>query len=388
MKYIKDGQEHRIDGDIRPFGVHEVRYDDARYFIESEDGVRENVENKRKSPSKAPSKATIPHFGSESESDDEEELLQLIQQFQAKEKPWGEDSCDEEEADAICNDISEVKVIKRTPELSENPLSIIRAPEKHYKALSARVMTNVTNLDTFFVPPKVEVVNGKKEVMEGILFYKSENEKHVDLIELENSDDEAFEDITIPRYFSDKLKSVIHRSGCPTRRSRSDRKRCQKMWDIPQNRIVLPNGRTSHTRGLGFNKNSSRHTYTCNMVTINMESSEEYRPLDFEQLEEGGQATIDELLEVNLGTEEEPRPTYISALLPKDEQSNLKALLLEFVDCFAWTYKEMPGLDHEVAVHKLTISPDVRPVKQAPRRMRVDLEEQIIAETKKLIEAG
>nr|CAD1818061.1 unnamed protein product [Ananas comosus var. bracteatus] len=187
-------------------------------------------------------------------SDDDEELLQLIQQFQAKEKPWGEDSCDEEEADAICNDISEVKVIKRTLELSENPLSIIRAPEKHYKALPARVMMNVTNLDTFFVPPKVEVVNGKKEVIEGILFYKSEYEKHVDLIELENSDDETFEDITIPRYFSNKLKSVIHRSGCPTRRSRSDRKRCQKMWDIPQNRIVFPNGRTSHTRGLGSTK--------------------------------------------------------------------------------------------------------------------------------------
>nr|CAD1839597.1 unnamed protein product [Ananas comosus var. bracteatus] len=124
------------------------------------------------------------------------------------------------------------------------------------------------------------------------------------------------------------------------------------------------------------------------MVTINMESSEECMPLDFEQLEDGGQATIDELLEVNLGTEEEPRPTYISALLRKEEQSNLKALLLEFVDCFALTYKEMPGLDPEVAVHKLTISPDIRPVKQAPRRMRADLEEQIIAETKKLIEAG
>ena len=48
----------------------------------------------------------------------------------------------------------------------------------------------------------------------------------------------------------------------------------------------------------------------------------------------------------------------------------------------------MPGLDPDVAVHRLAISPDVVPIKQAPRRMRVEVEEQVIAETKKLIDAG
>ncbi|PKU83336.1 RNA-directed DNA polymerase [Dendrobium catenatum] len=48
----------------------------------------------------------------------------------------------------------------------------------------------------------------------------------------------------------------------------------------------------------------------------------------------------------------------------------------------------MPGLDPEVAVHKLAISSDAVPVKQSPRRMRLEIEQQVIAETKKLIEAG
>lgn len=50
------------------------------------------------------------------------------------------------------------------------------------------------------------------------------------------------------------------------------------------------------------------------------------RTLFLLEIEDGGQATIDELVVVNLGTEEEP-----SALLPEDQ---LKTLLLEFTDCF------------------------------------------------------
>ena len=48
----------------------------------------------------------------------------------------------------------------------------------------------------------------------------------------------------------------------------------------------------------------------------------------------------------------------------------------------------MPGLDPAVAVHKLAINPEATPVNQAPGRMRLELEEKVIAETKKRIEAG
>jgi len=63
------------------------------------------------------------------------------------------------------------------------------------------------------------------------------------------------------------------------------------------------------------------------------------------ELEEGGQNQIDELVEINLETEEDPRPTYISASLPNDKQEQLTSFLREYIDCFAWNYHEMPGLD-------------------------------------------
>ena len=56
-------------------------------------------------------------------------------------------------------------------------------------------------------------------------------------------------------------------------------------------------------------------------------------------LEDGVQATVDELREINLGTTEEPQPTFISALLTLEEEEGYLKLLVEYKDVFAWTYK-------------------------------------------------
>lgn len=48
----------------------------------------------------------------------------------------------------------------------------------------------------------------------------------------------------------------------------------------------------------------------------------------------------------------------------------------------------MPGLDPNVAVHRLAVSSQCRYVKQAPRRFRPELQVQINAEIDKLINAG
>ncbi|XP_070025641.1 uncharacterized protein [Nicotiana sylvestris] len=106
------------------------------------------------------------------------------------------------------------------------------------------------------------------------------------------------------------------------------------------------------------------------------------------KLEKGGKTTIDTLKEVNLGTEEEPRPTCLSALLEVDEESTYIELLKEFRDVFAWSYKEMPGLDPKVAIHHLAVKNDALPIKQAQRRFRPDLVPLIETEVNKLIEIG
>ena len=107
-----------------------------------------------------------------------------------------------------------------------------------------------------------------------------------------------------------------------------------------------------------------------------------------QQLEDGGQLTIDELVEINLRTEEDPCPTYLSASLTPEERENYSEFLMEFRDCFAWSYKEMPGLDTQVATHKLSIDPKFRPVKQQPRRFPSELLDDVIAEVENLITAG
>lgn len=131
---------------------------------------------------------------------------------------------------------------------------------------------------------------------------------------------------------------------------------------------------------------------SCHHITIIEESETGTHEEDAENapqsLEDGGQSTVDELKEVNLGTIEEPRPTFISASLSNEEVDKYMSLLTEYRDIFAWSYKEMPGLDPKVAVHHLAIKPGYRPIKQAQRRFRPELIPQIEVEVNKLIEAG
>ncbi|KAL0383117.1 UNVERIFIED_CONTAM: hypothetical protein Scaly_0599000 [Sesamum calycinum] len=105
------------------------------------------------------------------------------------------------------------------------------------------------------------------------------------------------------------------------------------------------------------------------------------------QLEDGIQATIDELKELNLDRTEEPHPIFISALLSLEEEQYFKTLG-EYKDVFAWTKKEMPGLDPKVSIHHLGIKYGAHPVKQSQRVLRPDLIPCIEMEVNKFIEAG
>jgi len=53
-----------------------------------------------------------------------------------------------------------------------------------------------------------------------------------------------------------------------------------------------------------------------------------------------GFTSVDDLVEVDIGNGDRPRPTFISA-----------NLLKEYKDCFAWDYTEMPGLDRSIFEH-------------------------------------
>ncbi|KAG9444448.1 hypothetical protein H6P81_015788 [Aristolochia fimbriata] len=61
--------------------------------------------------------------------------------------------------------------------------------------------------------------------------------------------------------------------------------------------------------------------------------------------EEGGQSTVDELKKVDLGTKEDPRPTFLSASLSVEEEVEYMSLLREYRNIFARNYTKIPGLD-------------------------------------------
>ena len=91
---------------------------------------------------------------------------------------------------------------------------------------------------------------------------------------------------------------------------------------------------------------------------------------------------------VNLGTDENPRNLMIRGGLTDEQSKELTQLLSEYIDVFAWSYEDMPGLDPSIVVHKLPTREDIKPKKQKLRRFRLDILLKIKEEVKKLIEVG
>ena len=100
-----------------------------------------------------------------------------------------------------------------------------------------------------------------------------------------------------------------------------------------------------------------------------------------------GFTSADELEEVDIGSRDRPRPTYVSAKLDPEYKRELVDLLREFKDYFAWEYYEMLGLDRSIVEHRLPIKPRYRPIKQAPRRFNLNILDDIKKETERLLEA-
>ena len=67
---------------------------------------------------------------------------------------------------------------------------------------------------------------------------------------------------------------------------------------------------------------------------------------------------------INLGSEEDKKEVKIGALLHPEVKIRLIDLLKEYVDVFAWSYQDMPGLDTDIAEHRLPLKPECPPVKK------------------------
>jgi hypothetical protein len=63
-------------------------------------------------------------------------------------------------------------------------------------------------------------------------------------------------------------------------------------------------------------------------------------------------------------------------------------LLREYVNVFAWSYEDMPGLDTDIVQHFLPLKPECVPVKHKLRRIHPDMVVKIKEEVEKHIDVG
>ena len=69
----------------------------------------------------------------------------------------------------------------------------------------------------------------------------------------------------------------------------------------------------------------------------------------------------EELKEINLRAKlGSQKLVFISSQLTVQENEQLVTLLKEYMDVFAWTYDEMPGLDLGLVVHSLNVDPGIK----------------------------
>ena len=66
---------------------------------------------------------------------------------------------------------------------------------------------------------------------------------------------------------------------------------------------------------------------------------------------------------INLGIKEDKKEVKVGANLEPSVKKHLIQLLHDYVEVFSWSYKDMPGLDADIVVHRLPTKEDRPSVK-------------------------
>ena len=67
---------------------------------------------------------------------------------------------------------------------------------------------------------------------------------------------------------------------------------------------------------------------------------------------------------VNLGMNEEAKEVRVGSDSQEEVKEKLIKLLNDYMDVFAWSYQDMPGLNTDIMVHLLPLREECPPVKQ------------------------
>jgi len=74
--------------------------------------------------------------------------------------------------------------------------------------------------------------------------------------------------------------------------------------------------------------------------------------------------------------------------LSQESQDQVVEVIARHLDAFAWSASYMPGIDPDFLCHRLTLDPQVRPVRQRRRKFNEERHLFVREETKKLLKAG
>ena len=111
---------------------------------------------------------------------------------------------------------------------------------------------------------------------------------------------------------------------------------------------------------------------------------------DIEDMDKLGQGftSVGHLEKVDIGDGCVPRPIFVNANLLAEYKADLIKLLKEYVDCFAWSYSEIPGLSRDLVEHWLPIKASFRPYNQPAMQFNPAMNDRIKEEINRLLEAG
>jgi hypothetical protein len=111
---------------------------------------------------------------------------------------------------------------------------------------------------------------------------------------------------------------------------------------------------------------------------------------DFDEVEKLGQGFLsaDPLEEMDIRDEITPWLTFVNKNMSLEHKDAIIKLLRNYIDCFTWTCREMPGLSRELVKHRLPIKTGFRPYKQPARRFNPIIHDRDKGEVERLLYVG
>lgn len=95
--------------------------------------------------------------------------------------------------------------------------------------------------------------------------------------------------------------------------------------------------------------------------------------------------TEDAMKDVNLGETKELWNVKINKFLEGEFREKLLKLLKEYKDMFAWSYKDMPCINHEFYRHKIDLKEDVKLIQRHQYRINPNYAKKVKEEINKLL---